>query len=83
MAYASIEPFGALRDDLQAATIAAVVANTARDSDKKPDPFTPIDFIPDYWGERVEVDQHQTWQEQKAIIEALNAAMGGKDDRTV
>jgi hypothetical protein len=46
MAYASLEPFGEERADVRAGIIAAVIANANRDRKKRPDPFTPADFMP-------------------------------------
>jgi hypothetical protein len=46
MAYAGIEPFGEEAADLRAGIIASVIANVNRDRKRKPDPFTPLDFMP-------------------------------------
>jgi len=46
MAYASLEPFGEERADVRAGIIAAVIANANRDRKKRPEPFTPADFMP-------------------------------------
>jgi hypothetical protein len=45
-AFASIEPFGPLHDELMAGQIAAVTANVHRDTKKRPEPFTAADFGP-------------------------------------
>jgi hypothetical protein len=45
MAYASIEPFGEERADLRAGIIASVIANSNRDRKRKPEPFSPYDFM--------------------------------------
>ena len=47
-AYAAIEPFGEARADLRMGILASVIANANRDPKRKPDPFTPMDFIPDF-----------------------------------
>lgn len=61
-------PLGPARSDLQAAIVAATVANAARHKGK---PATPADFIPE-WDRRP-----QTVEEQLRIAHALNAAFGG------
>jgi hypothetical protein len=78
MAFASLEPFGDARGDLQAAIVASTVANTARDPKKRRRPFAPADFVPDF--DRPE-RRHQTWQEQLSIVTMLNTAFGGRDLR--
>lgn len=45
MAYSSIEPFGEYRSELRHGQHMAMVANINRDSEKKPDPYRPIDFM--------------------------------------
>lgn len=40
------EPWGDYRIDLAGGVIASVVANANRDSRKKPEPFSPADFMP-------------------------------------
>ena len=45
MAYYEVEPFGPQESERQAAMITAMVANTARDEDKKKEPFTEQDFM--------------------------------------
>lgn len=75
-----MEPFGEVRGDLRTGILAATIANTQRDPAVRPDPFSPLDFIPDYWAE-IQEEHHQDWKEQLAIVEMINAAMGGKDLR--
>lgn len=43
MAYARLEPFGALREDMRAGVIAATIANVH--SGKKGKRFDPMDFV--------------------------------------
>ena len=74
-AYAQIEPFGQDRSDLGAAIVAATIANVNR-AENQP-PFSPKDFLPDF-----EPREPQTWEAQLSLIEVLNAAFGGKDERT-
>ncbi len=45
-AFASIEPFGEERADLRAGIIASVMAAPYRDRKKRPEPYTPLDFMP-------------------------------------
>ena len=76
----SIEPFGELRADLQAAIITSMIANANRDPAKKREPFSPVDFMPNF-DEPVIEKKRQTWQEQLALAEMYNAAWGGVDLR--
>jgi hypothetical protein len=46
VAYASVEPFGEERADLRAGIIASVMANVSRDPKRRPQPFTPQEFMP-------------------------------------
>jgi hypothetical protein len=46
MAFASLEPFGEERADLRAGIIASVLANIHRDRKRRPEPFSPTDFMP-------------------------------------
>lgn len=45
MRYYSVEPFGEERADLRSAIVASVIANTHRDPKKRPEPFSPRDFM--------------------------------------
>jgi len=82
LAYAQIEPLGDERGDLQAGVIAATIANANRDEDKTPEPYRPADFIHEFWPpEDADEEPRQSWQEQLALVEALNAAFGGRDLR--
>lgn len=49
IAYWEIEPWGDVRGDVQAATLAALIANANRDPSRRPQPFRPSDFVIDYW----------------------------------
>ena len=73
MAYYSLEPFGAVRGDLQAAIVASTVANSAGANTK------PADFIPDF--EPAAEPEEPAWIQQLAFIQALNTALGGRDLR--
>jgi len=70
--YSKVEPLE-YRDDLRAGMICAVVANAHRTKGKA---FKPEDFMPE-----IVKKEEQTWQQQKAVVEMLNAAFGGKDLR--
>lgn len=76
LAYCEMEPFGEERGDLRAGIVASTVANVNRDPKKRPRPFQPRDFMPEF-GE----SKGQSWQEQLQIVEMLNHAFGGKDLR--
>lgn len=75
MAYYSIEPWGEERGDLRAGIVASTVAETARDPKKRGRPYKPREFMPSFEQKR------QTWEEQLAIVEVLNEALGGEDLR--
>ena len=51
IAFASVEPIGEAREDLRTANLMALIANVNRDQEKKPEPFSPSDFVVDYWHE--------------------------------
>ena len=74
MAYSQIEPFGQDRADLPAATVAATIANVHRPENREP--YSPADFLPSF-----EPQEQQTWQTQLSLVEMLNAAFGGRDER--
>lgn len=62
-----------IRHHYPAAAIQATLANINRDSDKKPDPFSPWEFIPGY-----------TWKTEEpktATVEELITLFGAKDTR--
>lgn len=65
---------GPARADVQAAIVAATIANANRG--KRGRRFKIQNFIPKW-------DRHarQSWQEQLSIVEQLNAAFGGADLR--
>ena len=73
MAYDQLEPFGERRADLRMAVLASLIANANRDPDKRREPFTPADFMPRFEAEpqAQPAEAHQTWQQQKAIMQAL------------
>lgn len=62
-------PLGPARNDIQAAIIACTIANANAGRGRK---SKVEDFIPEWDGR-----PKQTWQEQLALVEKLNAAFGG------
>ena len=56
-AYYKIEPFGGLRDDLHAALVVAMIANVNRDPKKRKKPYSPADFMPDWWRNKQDPEQ--------------------------
>lgn len=72
MAYEQMTgPLGPERNDILFAQLCAVVANANRAKGKK---ARPKDFLPTWDRGRGEA---QTWQQQKSMAQALNAAFGG------
>lgn len=49
LAYYQVEPWGDVRGDLHAALVAAIIANANRDPKKRRKPYTPGEFMPDWW----------------------------------
>lgn len=78
-AYAQLDPFGNARGDLRAGIVASTFANAHRDQKKRKKPFTAQEFMPEF--AQAKRQPQQTWQEQLAIVEMLNKALGGKDLR--
>lgn len=69
MAYYAVEPFG--DEWLRTAILASLIANANRDTDMKPDPFTPDDFMP-RMAEAEEIEEpDNSWQANKALFEIL------------
>jgi len=82
LAFAQSEPIGGARGDFQAALVASIVAETHRDHDRRRQPFAPDDFLPE-WGNAAEAKaEPQSAETLLAIVEMLNAAMGGDDLRS-
>lgn len=77
MAFMRVEPLGAERLDYWMATLLAFLANMHRDPKKRRKPWRVRDFWPRWW----RVSQRGDWRAMKAMVEMLNAAMGGKDLR--
>ena len=70
-AYEQVEgPLGGPREDVLAAMIASTVHNAAQT--KKGKRVTPKDYLPQ-WDNR----KAQTWEEQLAVVRAINTSLGG------
>lgn len=67
-------PLGPARADLQAAIVAATVANANRG--KRGRRAVPADFIPT-WDRKPAM----SWEQQLATVKTLNRAWGGADNR--
>lgn len=68
-------PVGPERGDIQAAVIAATLANIHRDPKKHPEPYPPADFIPNWSGD-------VRWQdpdELEAVAKAAAMTIGEGD----
>jgi len=77
IAYSRIEPFGEERADWRAALQAMVVAESQRGNTDRKKPYQIKDFLLKFGN-----TQTQDWQSQLQFVEMLNAAFGGKDERT-
>jgi len=77
MAYYRLEPLGELRGDVQMSILAATMANIHRDRKKRSRPFKPAEFMPEFGPGLKEQD----WETQLSMVEMLNAAFGGVDNR--
>ncbi len=75
--YFEYDPFGGERGDLQAAIVASTVYNMLRGKDAKV--ANPADFMAKFGPE--EQKEQQPWEQQLKIVEMLNIAFGGKDER--
>jgi hypothetical protein len=74
VAFAKLEPFTEERADLRTGIIASTIANIHRGKRRKA--YKPKDFMPQFTLKR-----EQSWEEQLKIVEMLNFAFGGKDER--
>jgi hypothetical protein len=73
MAYYRLEPFEQ-RADYRMAVLASLLANANRDEKKKPEPYTPKDFMPQAQREEPPA---QTMEQQLTIVQMLHEAFGG------
>lgn len=74
MAFSQVEPIGDARADLRTAILAAVIANGSRDTNKKPDPFAPSDFLIDFWRRTDPAQIVDTSSRNKFVAEIFVAA---------
>ena len=68
--FAKLEPIGYARGDMQAAMIMSMIANVNLDKEVHPEPFTALDFMPDWDGERQAAPEQQgmTGEETLALM---------------
>lgn len=69
----ALEPWGSDARFLGSGIVAATIANANRDSKRKQEPFTPMDFMPDFGGER---KRAKAKQKAKSFRESLKAHFG-------
>lgn len=69
--YYEMEPFGEIRADYRAASIAQMIANVNRSKNQKA--YTLQDCLLKFEGER-EIKKTQTWQEQLKLVRAFAKA---------
>ncbi len=77
LAFFSIEPWSAVREDINNAAIVTMLANAHRDTKAKPQPFNLNDFRTDYW-KKIEAPIQQTNLRMKQEMELLGKIMGTK-----
>ena len=77
MAYYELEPFGEDRADLRMAILATLIANANTPRGKRRAKVD--DFMPKFG--RQSGREPQSWEDQLAKVEALNAMFGGADLR--
>lgn len=84
MAYDRVDPFGPRRDDLRAGSIAAMIANVNRDSQRHPEPFTADEFAIRFEPPE-DIDEAEAVAENAdrllSVVEQLNKLFGGQDLR--
>lgn len=66
-AYNSIDPVGEWRRDYMIASMMALIANINRDTKKKPEAYTHLDFMPEWSKPKIE-EKPQTVVDQKRIL---------------
>lgn len=77
IAYANIQPFGQIREDQRAGTIASAIVNVHKKSGSTP--LTYRDFFPSY---EVRQREELTPGDLLSKVEAINKMLGGTDRRT-
>jgi hypothetical protein len=73
MYYSDLEPWDEVRADYRAASVVQALWNIHRDTKKHPIPFTIKTFLLKFGIGVKEKKKHQTWQEQKQIMELWKA----------
>lgn len=66
---------------MQTAMILSLMANVNRDNDAHPEPFTPADFMIDWWKEEEEPEPDESWKANLQVAEMITIALGGQDLR--
>jgi len=66
-AYDKLDPLGDWRGDYRMANIMALIANINRDSKKKTEPYSVLDFMPE-WDFNKEEKKQQSIEDQKRIF---------------
>ncbi len=74
IAFFTLEPFGSEVENWRAALPTAMIANTVRDSKKKPQPFQPADFMPNFEAAS-EDDEEAAARRQMSLQDRINLAM--------
>ncbi len=74
LAFYGLQPWGDERADLRSGIVAATVANCNRDPKQRPQPFSPLDFMP-YSKEPAE---EQTMEDQIAAAQMITEACRGE-----
>lgn len=75
IAFSKIEPFAEERADLRAAIVAQQIANANRRKGQAA--YKTEQFMPKFGN-----DRRQGWRDQLKMVEMLNQAFGGSDERT-
>jgi len=73
MAYFRSEPFGEISAEFRMARIAAIMAETNRDKEKRREPFTEKDFMREEYLETVEEAEAEYPDEEALAMKILNA----------
>jgi hypothetical protein len=70
-AFYALEPWGSEAAFLRTGIVTALIANTNRDSKRKPEPFVPADFMPDFTGKK-----RQARLDPKRVRNLLRSSFG-------
>ena len=80
IAFYQVEPFGPYVDDLRFGISSTLFANANRDPKARRQPFTLADFMMSK-GFKKTKPKTQNWEQQLAVVVAINKAAGGQDLR--